>query len=87
MRSTERLYITDDGEVVHENDRRGRHLYAKLGDEIPDDVATKLGMKEPDVEIIAPPEVKRTSSKKSSTKKSSTKSSGGLKINKLGGEK
>lgn len=64
MRVTERLYLTEDqSQVVSETDRRGRHLFAKKGTEIPDELARKYGLlpSKPVKGAIVPPEIKRQS--------------------------
>jgi len=82
MRAKERLYLTEDrSEVVNENDRRGRFLFCKRGDEIPDELARKYGLLKdempPEPEPSKPP-------KKSSVKKKVEES--GLIINRLDGK-
>lgn len=44
MRMWERFYLTDNDLLVPEHDTRGRKLFCKPGDDIPDDVAEKYGL-------------------------------------------
>jgi len=80
MRMKERLYLTEDrSEVVDENDRRGRHLFCKPGDEIPDEEAKKYGLLKE--EIPPEPELEKGPQKKRPKPKPRNKD--GLTINKL----
>ncbi len=91
MRSKERYYETDTGEIVNENDRRGRRLVYKPGDEIPDKIAIKFGLmvSAPDTKKVEEPEPEKlkVKTKRKPKGKSKGKSKGkGLTINKLDGD-
>jgi len=59
LRAKERLYITDDDRLVNENDRSGRRLFYKPGDEIPDSIARKYGLLPVEKKAELKPEVKK----------------------------
>ena len=44
MRMKERLYLTEDGQVVGPDDRRGRQLLCKKGSWLDDEIAEKYGL-------------------------------------------
>jgi len=83
LRSKERYYETDTGEIVNENDRRGRRLVYKPGDEIPDKIAIKFGL------MVSAPDTKRVEESEHEKLKVKTKrkpKGKGLTINKLDGD-
>lgn len=83
MRSKERYYETDTGEIVNENDRRGRRLVYKPGDEIPDKIAIKFGL------MVSAPDTKRVEESEHEKLKVKTKrkpKGKGLTIDKLDGD-
>jgi len=74
----ERLYLTVDRKrVVNENEREGRFLFAKPGDDIPDSIAKQYGLIEE--KMVKQPENKMV---ESVPNKKARKTSG-LTINKL----
>lgn len=65
MRMTERLYLTaDKKKLANENQRLGRFLFCRPGDEIPNREAIKYGLMKSPEEVAAESEKKDAEEKK-----------------------